>query len=653
MMNVTNSLRLARCMLLGIILGFPCVVAFASDYSETCPNGAPVREARYCRFFAQFNANNSSPLDIRIADALGVKDASETRSIGLIIAIDKYPNLPGLDIPAAAVDRKRLVDFLINKQKFDEVIVLSNEDASVDNINYFLDDYLYKRAYDFNKKARLLIAYSGHGRYGDADSMANASAVDARAAFILSAANDPDGWENVYKMQEFAGRIENLAGRYFHVLTLVNACYGGNFFITARGGGNPDSFTKSGSYAITAGSSDDRVPALDPRRGSLFFDLLIEGIMQGSADPLYWDAYRTVADDGKTSMVHGLTRTGALASFLTSSYARIILGRRAEDKKFTLSDPWVGPAQAGIAWGGFFFLSDRSSIPLSPLAIADYYKDLPSQQTGVITFGAAQGATISAASARIPANETAQIAVPAGPVSSIAGRPDIKIFKAPDIYPVKGYDLSSSDGKINWEALADSERPRFIYARAIGWAGLDTTFNERWSHIKNLGIDYGAYLKYDFCRSPKAQIARLSAIVPVDQEALPLAIEIVNPQGESNSQLACFNSLGIENAKQGILELASAVRTHYGKTPLLYGNRNNLSKFLDQRSEEFMIWLGSWGSTGTQLSGRNPWTLWQYSGTLSVKGVGSKTTGNVFFGTEEQYDLFKKGQINVALKAVK
>ena len=95
------------------------------------------------------------------------------------------------------------------------------------------------------------------------------------------------------------------------------------------------------------------------------------------------------------------------------------------------------------------------------------------------------------------------------------------------------------------------------------------------------------------------------------------------------------------------------IRDSYNKTPLLYGNRNNLSTFVDKRADDFMIWLGSYGASGIQLRGSNPWTLWQYSGTLDVKGVGPKTTGQVFFGTEEQYLLFKRGQANVALKAVK
>jgi len=666
------KLRVARLWLLRSGLTWlVCLLTSAAaqtpPFSGTCANGAPAREERFCRFFVHFNSDANAPLDTRIADAVGVKTAAETRSIGLIIAIDKYPNMPGHDISAAAVDGTRLADFLVREQKFDEVIVLRNEDATVDNINYFLEDYLVNRAAEFQKKARLLIAYSGHGRYGKSDGTA-----DTMAAFVLGTASDVNGSMGMYKMQEFATDVENLAGRYFHVLTLINACYGGGFFREGSLGGNPDAFAKPGSYAITAGSANDLVPALDSSRGSVFFDLLIDGVTQGVADPLYWDAYSTVSIDGSKVQQSGLTRTSALTTYLTSAYTRIAHERASSDPNFNLSDPWIGPAQSGVALGGFFFLSDRGSGPA--MAAADAYNGPdtaptnPTDSAGSFGLGndvagsALAGDAIS--SAPIPAKKgsaltgapppvnvglspvsaveprQASIALPPGPVSSIVGRPDIKIFKAPDIYPMQGYDFSSADGKIDWQAFAEMPRPSFIYARAIGWGGPDTTFPERWSHIKALGIDRGAYVKFDFCRSPVAQLAQLSRIVPVDREALPVAIEVVNPEGEDSHQLACLNAAGLESAKAAILKFASDLRTHYGKTPLLYGNRNNLSTFVDERSDEFMIWLGSYGASGTQLRGRNPWTLWQYSGTLNVKGVGPNTTGEVFFGTSEQYDLF-------------
>ena len=120
-------------LIAGISLGMTDVRA-----DDICKNGAMVPD-EYCHFFVHYGPDNPGKLDIRISDALKIpdQDAAKTRSIGLIIAISKYPLLHA-DIPAAAVDGQRMADFLINGQKFDEVILLRDQEASLDNINYFL-----------------------------------------------------------------------------------------------------------------------------------------------------------------------------------------------------------------------------------------------------------------------------------------------------------------------------------------------------------------------------------------------------------------------------------------------------------------------------------------------------------------------------------
>lgn len=108
----------------------------------------------------------------------------------------------------------------------------------------------------------------------------------------------------------------------------------------------------------------------------------------------------------------------------------------------------------------------------------------------------------------------------------------------------------------------------------------------------------------------------------------------------------------MSNTRNDILRFADLIYKNYHKTPILYGNHNNLSHFMDSRFEQYMVWMGYWGQAGVKLEGRNPWTLWQYSGNETVPGIGHSTESEVFFGTEEQYAQFKAGENNVALAAV-
>lgn len=62
----------------------------------------------------------------------------------------------------------------------------------------------------------------------------------------------------------------------------------------------------------------------------------------------------------------------------------------------------------------------------------------------------------------------------------------------------------------------------------------------------------------------------------------------------------------MNGARQNILIFAELVKNHYRKTPIFYGNHNNLSNFLDSRFDSYMIWMGFWGKTSVKLGGSNP-----------------------------------------------
>ncbi|WP_327195912.1 GH25 family lysozyme [Novosphingobium capsulatum] len=677
-------------------------------YAGTCPNGAPAREEKYCKFIEHYN-NGESKLPTIVGDFLGIQKADQTRAIGFIIAIDDYPKMPGHNLSAAKADGENLKRFLIEDQHFDEVIVLKNADATAENINYFLEDYLVYHGDDFQvsgePKARLLIAYSGHGR---------PQAPDTDAAFVLSSAKDPKDASGVYKMTNFAVDVSSLAGHYFHILTLINACFSANFFPTGNNGvaGAP---MGRGSFAITAGSPKNEAVALLPSRGSLFFDLIINGVQNGDADPLSYQYY-VASGDGSVKPQNGLTLSLPMYNYLSGAFYKISTVQTKTNPKFIhISAPYFGSVQAGKADGAFFFVSGKPAT-FTQISMAPYLTPLPA---GAVVEAASLDIPVAAAAASpvatptpaptptsaagtegspttpvvgnvnytgsLPANLSTDWVyaaahfsgrdgdmlpdLPMGPLSSIKGRPDLKIFKAPAIYPIKGYDLSSADGAIDWKAFErgfTSEanrmpRPAFIYARALGWKGADGTFDDRWRNAKALGIDRGAYLKLDFCSSAAQQLQNMPAGVLDDVEALPVGIELVTPsddQVQGRQQRTCYERMGQSGARDLVIEMAGQILTRTHKTPLLMGNSYNLSVLTDTRSERYMIWLNAYGPQNVigdklKLGGRNPWTMWQYTAKLNVPGIGANTTGEVFFGTRAQYEAFKRAEVNVALQAVK
>jgi lysozyme len=639
--------RFARLALLAGIatLGASCPPdSAAQSGAGACSNGAMVDPA-YCKFFVQYEHGPVHALDSRIAESLGLPgDRSDaTRSIALIIAIDKYPLLPKPedDLSAAGVDRQNLVDYLKGPQKFDEVIVLANEDATVDNINYFLDYYLKNRgdsfvAEDGQSRARLLIAFSGHGR-------PDSEPRSKDAAYILAGAKDIGATSSVYRMSDLAGRVQQLSRHYFHILTLINACFGGNTF-TAVSGGNANDETAPGSYVITAGTDKETVPAPDPSRGSLFFDIALTGLKSGKIDPDYLPLSVSDGAGSVSSRSQSLTRTGALFDHIDRTIVRRNYDARTSPKYAKISRPWWGPDQwDGPAMGGFFFLTDRpvqtaradgagaGSMPGRPRTLSDVGQSAPDAPT-----------------------LADRLLVPLGPLSSIRGRPDLKIFKSPNIYPIHGYDLSSEEGAIDWKTVR-LRKPTFIYARALGWKGRDRTFTDRWSNALAIGTDRGAYLKFNFCQDADAQRKAFGNVIGIAEDALPPAIQVVEPQpSDDASQAKCYRMAGKAVEQQRMLDLAGGLQRDFGKVPVFFGNVYNINLFTDQRFEPFMIWLARYnqsGTTGLMLKGENPWTLWQFTSAKTVAGIGDDVAETVFFGTREQYAGFKSGRSNAGRSA--
>src|ERR1700722_3311160 len=151
-------------------------------------------------------------------------------------------------------------------------------------------------------------------------------------------------------MADFTGDAITLASPYFNVLTLINPCFGGNVF-TAGDRGAAGVPTAPGSFAITAGSPKNEVEALIPARGSLFFDLIINGVDGGEADPQSSQLYLTDAD-GSVTPQGSLTLTLPLYNYLSGAFYKInAVQTRANSHFVSISPPFFGPVQSGMAQG--------------------------------------------------------------------------------------------------------------------------------------------------------------------------------------------------------------------------------------------------------------------------------------------------------------
>ena len=222
----------------------------------------------------------------------------------------------------------------------------------------------------------------------------------------------------------------------FHVLGLINACYGGAVFSFGPTGGSQDDTDKPGSWAVTAGSDDKEVWSTgEAGAGSLFFHAIIKGVETGDADIGYAQVRRST--DNKILQQGGVVRLGHLISYLGTKFQDLIDAHPKEEDSYHL--PWSGPIQseASRARGGFFFMSPYKLAP----GVAKPFSVKP------------------------------------GPTSGIAGNPDLQVFNAPEEYKVKGVDISHFN-KVDWTKI-DPDELQFAYIKSTqGTSFVDSSFSE-------------------------------------------------------------------------------------------------------------------------------------------------------------------------------
>ncbi|PDS27421.1 hypothetical protein CO650_31880 [Rhizobium phaseoli] len=604
-----------------------CLITFIFVYMMSCcvaqanirctlppgnaPNGPTVKSEEFCRYFKAYRRNGSS-IDTRILRTMGLGDSDSylARRMALVVGVGDYPNLDADAnlLESANNDLRNLTKFLIDDQEFDEVIVLSNADATKENIEYFLTSYIKHVANSYSGHTQFLFAYTGHGfpsqNHGESSQLA------------LYGISGFDDYERSLGLGTLAQWLRDLASVNFSSVALINACYGGDIFGISYGGANPDAPGKPGGWALTAGARDELVWSLGTKgTGSIFYDLLIDGIRSGKADPLY--GQKIVDKYGQIVRREALVRLGQLNGFLTAEIEG--LGNNPKTQQ-PYSFPNIGVLQnQGGAQGGFFFLTPRVLAQSTPNP--DGTRDANAIGEG-------------------------------GAVSSIYRRPDLKVFNDPDDYPIQGTRLTNIEAKVDWSEAKRSGL-EFAYLRATDFNGkFDTSFNVNWLAASAAGIARGAYHTFDPCMPVASQLELLKKVVPQSADALPIAIDVTfhsNPL-YAHAGFACA-IVTPEELEDTVLELSKSIADYYRKLPVIIGDRWAFENILDDRFRTFPIWLHEIqdGRPSVNLPGSNPWTFWQVGDQKSSSlGMSERT---VFFGNAAQFESYSFGTRNEALWA--
>jgi lysozyme len=203
-------------------------------------------------------------------------------------------------------------------------------------------------------------------------------------------------------------------------------------------------------------------------------------------------------------------------------------------------------------------------------------------------------------------------------------------------YPVRGVDVSSYQGYIDWEVLA-AEDLCFAFVKATEGSGhIDPYFAQNHAGALEAGLRVGAYHFFSYDSSGFTQAQNFIQAVPVTDDMLPpvVDLEFYGDYGR--------NPMDAADVRQILTPLLNELELHYGTKPILYVTRTSYKLYVQGYYDDYDIWIRSiLGSP--RLAGTDDWVFWQYTSRGKLEGYSGPERFidiNVFRGSFEEFQQY-------------
>ncbi|MBO4326999.1 MAG: glycoside hydrolase family 25 [Clostridia bacterium] len=203
-------------------------------------------------------------------------------------------------------------------------------------------------------------------------------------------------------------------------------------------------------------------------------------------------------------------------------------------------------------------------------------------------------------------------------------------------YPVRGVDLSSYQGTVDWDTLA-SQGISFAFIKATeGSKHIDPYFEKNWDNASKTGLRIGAYHFFSFESSGEKQAELFCGNVkPVDR-MLPPVIDV-----EFYGSFKSEKDIDAAQIKQELRVLVDKLTETYGMKPVIYASKDTYSAIVKNDFGDCDLW---YRSVYSAVPDGVDWTFWQYSNRHRLKGYDGKEKYidmNVFCGSPEEFEAYR------------
>ncbi|HOP09934.1 MAG TPA: GH25 family lysozyme [Oscillospiraceae bacterium] len=205
-------------------------------------------------------------------------------------------------------------------------------------------------------------------------------------------------------------------------------------------------------------------------------------------------------------------------------------------------------------------------------------------------------------------------------------------------YSVRGVDVSSYQGEIDWETLAGQDI-QFAFIKATeGSSYADAYFADNYKQAAAYGLRVGAYHFFSYDSSGGTQADNFIKTVPIIENMLPPVVD-VEFYGDKEK-----NPPDAETVETELTALLQKLEAYYGLKPILYATEKSYQLYIADRFDGYDIWIRNVITTPT-LSDNRDWTFWQYTNRERLDGYRGDEKYidmNVFYGSAEEFESYTR-----------
>ncbi|MDR0918019.1 MAG: DUF1294 domain-containing protein [Oscillospiraceae bacterium] len=201
-------------------------------------------------------------------------------------------------------------------------------------------------------------------------------------------------------------------------------------------------------------------------------------------------------------------------------------------------------------------------------------------------------------------------------------------------YPVRGVDVSSYQGEIDWALLAENDI-EFAFIKATeGSSFVDEYFLKNYENALKTDLRIGAYHFFSYDSSGLTQAQNFISVVGKIDDMLPPVVD-VEFYGDKEKNLPDKDDVTRE-----LTAFLTAIEEHYNQKPIIYATEKSYKLYISENFSDYDIWIRN---VFTSPSNNKDWTFWQYTNREKLDGYSGKEKFidmNVFNGSQEEFESY-------------